>query len=173
MKYINVFNPTSKSFTVNGIELKSNESINIKPYTGDNCINYMTALRRSGMTVSLINVKDTIYNETSKAVDTKIEEIKNNMIKDEVVKDNSINSAEINVNTEETEDNVKVDKAAVEEKVVIENSKEKETSNTNKQTEVKSRKKPGPKPKAKTDKDSKSVETKTTSKTEKSSSEEA
>lgn len=156
MKFINVFNPTNKPFSISGVKLQPQESINVKQYSEAD-INYMTALRRSGMTVKLVNVADTPHNEiiqeesSCKDCEIKIETLQPETT--DATSDTAVVTAEIK--EEPITDNSKpVTKEVATKSKSSAAAKSSETEE--KQTETKpvtkstQRKKPGPKPKVAT-----------------------
>ena len=169
MKYIKVFNPTSKSFHVKNLEIKSNDSIMLAPYEGDKSLNFINALKRSGLTVSIVNLADTPANTAVKKAQFKIvDTTTNEKISTEKTETTKVSDEKETKITENT-DTIQANETKVEAKTS--DTKPKSTQQAKKEPETKQRKKPGPKPKAKTEENKKVEETKT--KSEKSSSDKA
>ena len=160
MKYIKVFNPTSKSFHVKNLEIKSNDSIMLAPYEGDKSLNFINALKRSGLTVSIVNLADTPANTAVKKAQFKIVDTTTN---------EKISTEKTETKITENTDTIQANENKAE--VKTSDTKPKSTQQAKKEPETKQRKKPGPKPKAKTEENKKVEETKT--KSEKSSSDKA
>lgn len=159
MKYIKIFNPTSKSFHVKTFEIKPNDSIMLAPYEGDKSLNFINALKRSGLTVSIVNLSDTpanvfikkhqfkITDTTKKEKVSEVTETVQSETKSAKVNQESQKSDRKTVEKESTNIAVKEPK----EKTIISEKKSEEKQEVKKEPEVKQRKKPGPKPKAKTE----------------------
>ena len=178
MKYIKIFNPTSKSFHVKTFEIKPNDSIMLAPYEGDKSLNFINALKRSGLTVSIVNLADTPANVSIKKNQFKITDTTKkekvsavtatvqSETKAAEVKQESQKSVTKTVEKESTNVAVKEPK----EKTITSEKRIEEKQEVKKEPEVKQRKKPGPKPKAKTEQ-TKKAEAET--KSEKSGSDKA